>query len=81
MSVFRKRDYINDTIRTTGKKDNRIIQKKAKLPTQSKTRYVICPRCSKKGFVRSKGYCKLCKFRFTPDKRFTYEKFTIKQKC
>ncbi len=82
MSLFRKRDYINDTIRATGKKDNRIIQTKANIPTQDKTQYSVCPRCSKKGYVRSKGYCKLCKFRFTPKKRFTYEKFTLNsEKC
>lgn len=80
MSIFRKRDYIVDTIRTTGKKDNRVVQKKTKIPTQDKTKYSICPRCSKKGYVRSKGFCKLCKYRFTPNKRLTYEKFTLNSK-
>ncbi len=80
MSRFKKKDYINDTIRVVGKKDNRIVMTKTKLPTEDKTKYSICPRCSKKGYVRSKGYCKNCKFRFTPDQRSTYQKFTLKSK-
>lgn len=80
MSVLKKKDYINDTVRAVGRKDNRIVMKKEKIPTDMKTKYSICPRCSKKGYNRSKGYCKLCKFRFTPNKRLTYEKSTLLSK-
>ena len=73
MSLIKKRDHVIDTIRATGKKDNRIVMKKVKIPTQLKTDYVTCPRCSKKGYVRSKGYCKLCKFRFNPHKKITWQ--------
>jgi len=72
MSLIRKRDHVIDTIRATGKKDNRFV-KKVRIPTQMKTDYVTCPRCSKKGYVRSKGYCKLCKFKFTPNKKITWQ--------
>ena len=74
MSLFTKRDYINDTIREVGKKDNRVVMKKVKIPTDKKTTYSICPRCSKKAYSRKKGFCKFCHFRFTPDKKLSWEK-------
>jgi len=74
MSIFRKRDYVIDTIRTTGKKDNRIVMKKAKIPSDLKTVYSVCPRCSKKTYSRKKGFCKFCHFKFTPDKKLSWEK-------
>jgi len=78
MSIFSKNDYINDTKRTVGRKNNRIVMKKTKLPTQNKTSYSICPRCSKKGYNKNKGFCKLCKFRFTPNKEIVWKKMTLK---
>lgn len=74
MSVFSKKDYLNDTKRETGKKDNRIVQKKTKLPTDQKTKYSVCPSCSKIRYVRKKGYCYNCKFRFTPNKEIEWSK-------
>lgn len=76
MSIIRKEDYAIDTKRVTGKKDNRVVMKKQKIPSNMKTKYSTCPRCSKKGYNRKKGYCKLCKFRFTPKKGYTYDKYT-----
>jgi ribosomal protein L37E len=73
MSLLRKKDYTNDTKKVVGKKDNRAVMSKIKLPTDMKTEYSICPRCSKKGYVRNKGFCKLCKFRFTPNKPIVWQ--------
>lgn len=80
MSIIRKEDYTIDTRRATGKKDNRVVMKRQKIPTNMKTKYSTCPRCSKKGFNRKKGFCKLCKFKHNPKKEYTYEKYTIKSK-
>lgn len=80
MSIFTKKDYSNDTRKITGRKDNRVVMKKQKISTDTKTKYSICPRCSKKGYNRSKGHCKLCKFKYTPNKRYTYEKHTVRSK-
>jgi len=79
MSLFSKDDYLNDTKRETGKKNNRIIQKKTKLPTNLKTKFSVCPRCSKVKYVRKKEYCFNCKFRFTPEKELEWRKPRFKK--
>ncbi|GEM_PF-7048324 len=73
MSVFNKKDYANDTKRITRRLNNRVVMKKEKITTDMKTVYSICPRCSKKGYVRQKGYCKLCKFKFQPSKPLVWQ--------
>jgi len=73
LSLFNKKDYANDTKRITGRLDNRVVMKKQKIPTDMKTAYNICPRCSKKGYVRTKGYCKICKFKFRPNKPLVWQ--------
>jgi len=77
LSLFKKKDYTNDTKRATGRVNNRIVMKKQKIPTDMKTVYSICPVCSKKGYVKSKKYCKNCKFQFTPEKEITWKKFNL----
>jgi len=71
MSLFRKRDYVIDTKRVVGKIDNRNVMKKVKIPT--KTKYSVCPRCSKKSYVQRKGFCKFCHFKFTPNKKLSWQ--------
>lgn len=56
MSIFRKSDYIRDTVSITGRKDNRIISKKTKLPTQTKTHSIYCRNCN----CRLKLFTKIC---------------------
>jgi len=73
LSLFTKRDYVIDTKRVVGKIDNRKVMKKVKIPTNMKTIYSVCPRCSKKSYVRSKGFCKFCKFKFNPNKKLTWQ--------
>lgn len=46
---------------------------KSKIPSDKKTVYSICPKCSKNGYVRNKGYCKLCKFKFEPNKPLVWQ--------
>ena len=71
--MFNKKDYLNDTRKITGRKDNRVVMVKSKIPTDLKTVYSICPRCSKKGYVRSKGHCKICNFKFQPNKPIVWQ--------
>ena len=65
MSLFRKSDYYREA---QGKRSKGAITPKTKLPTVNKTKLSICPRCSKKGYIRSKGHCIICEFDFTPNK-------------
>ena len=71
--MFTKKNYLDDTRKITGRKDNRIVMVKSKIPGDMKTVYSVCPRCSKKGYVRQKGYCKVCKFKFQPDKPLVWQ--------
>lgn len=47
--------------------------RKIKVAVDMKTVYSICPRCSKKGYVRTKGYCKICKFKYRPNKPISWQ--------
>lgn len=73
MSLFTKKDHLNDTMKATGKKDNRVLMVKTKIPTDMKTHYSTCPRCSKVGYIIKKGFCVKCKFRFTPNKPIVWQ--------
>jgi len=56
MSIFRKSDYLRDTVSITGRKDNRIISKKTKLPTQEKSKKLFCRNCN----CRLRIFAKIC---------------------
>ena len=77
MSILNKKDYFIDSKRATGRVDNRIVMKKQKIPTNMKTVLSICPMCSKKGYDKKKKQCKICKFKFRPNRSISWEKSSL----
>lgn len=55
-------------------KRNNVLMKKTKLPTESKTKRSICPRCGKRGYSKVLRSCIKCRFIYSPDSILSIKK-------